>query len=128
MTGKAGNLVTSEKDKANRMNNFYSSVFTNKDLTNMHNFDERVYDQHLSEFDIAPKMVKKKLEKLNSSKPPGPKGMHPKVICELSEHIRESLYQIYRKSLHNGQLPKEWKMGWTSPIHKKRQQGKTLKL
>jgi len=57
----------------------------------MPNFDERVYDQHLSEFDITPKMVKKKLEKLNQSKTPGPDGMHQRVIRELREHIAEPL-------------------------------------
>lgn len=41
LTDEAGNLVTSDKDKANLMNNFFSSVFTNEDLTNMPNFDKR---------------------------------------------------------------------------------------
>ena len=39
-------------------------VFTNEALTSMPNLDERVYDQHLSDFDITPEMVTKKLERL----------------------------------------------------------------
>ena len=62
----AGNLVNSDKEKVNLMNNFFLSVFTNEDPSK--DLDERVYDQHLSEFDITPEMVK---EKLNPSKSPG---------------------------------------------------------
>ena len=116
LTDEAGNLVTSDKDKLNFLNNLFSSVFTNEDLTNMPNFNKRVYLHHLSELDITPKMVKKKLEKLNMPKSPGSDGMHPRVISELRENIAEPLCQIYKKSLQNGQLPKEWKTGWLSPI------------
>ena len=119
LSDDAGNLVTNDKEKANLMNQYYSSVFTKEDMSNLPNFEERVFDHPLSEFDITPEMVKKKLEKLNPSKSPGPDGMHPRVLRELKDQLAESLSQIYRLSLQNGHLPKEWKTAWVSPIHKK---------
>ena len=109
LSDDAGNLITNDKEKANLMNQYFSSVFTKEDMSNLPNFEERVFDQPLSEFNITPEMVEKKLEKLNPSKSPGPDGMHPRVLRELKDQLAEPLSQIYRLSLQNGHLPKEWK-------------------
>ena len=119
LTDDDGNLVTDDKEKADLMNRFFSSVFTDEDLTNMPMFEERNYDHPQTDFPITSDMVKKKLEKLNPSKSPGPDGMHPRVLRELKDQIAEPLCQLYRLSLQHGILPKEWKTGWVSPIHKK---------
>jgi len=119
LTDDDGNVVTDDKEKADLMNKFFSSVFTKEDLTNMPVFDERTYDHPLFDFPINPDTVKKKLVKLNPSKSPGPDGMHPRVLRELKDQLAEPLCQVYRLSLQHGILPKEWKTGWVSPIHKK---------
>ncbi len=119
LTDEDGNLVTDDKEKADLMNRFFTSVFTDEDLTSMPNFDERDYDHPLTDFQITPDMVKKKLQKLNPSKSPGPDGMHPRVLRELKDQIAGPLCHVYSKSLQQGILPKEWKTGWVSPIHKK---------
>ena len=60
LSDDAGNLVTNDKEKANLMNQYFSSVFTKEDMSNLPNFEERQFDQPLSEFDITPEMVKKR--------------------------------------------------------------------
>ena len=41
------------------------------------------------------------------------------ILLYLKDQLAEPLSQIYRLSLQNGHLPKEWKTAWVSPIHKK---------
>ena len=60
LSDDAGNLVTNDKEKANLMNQYFSSIFTKEDMSNLPNFKEREFDQPLSEFDITPEMVKKR--------------------------------------------------------------------
>ena len=110
LSDDAGNLITNDKEKANLMNQYFSSVFTKEDMSNLPNFEVRVFDQPLSEFNITPEMVKKRLEKLNPSKSPGPDGMHPRVLRELKDQLAEPLSQIYRLSLQNGHLQRNGKL------------------
>ena len=63
LTDETGDLVTSDKDKANFKNDFSRRFSQKKTSPTCSNIDESVYDCHLREFDITPETVKKKLEK-----------------------------------------------------------------
>ena len=62
---------------------------------------------------------KKMLDNLNPNKSPGPDGIHPRVLRELSTELAIPLRDIFQLTLETGQLPTEWKLGHVSPIFKK---------
>ena len=112
-----GSLTTSDKDKANVLNSFFTSVFTREDMTIMPEQPEqhpvkKMYSIVFTLCDVA-----NKLERLNPNKSPGPDGMHPKVLRELSTTLAEPLYAIFTQFINTGKLPKDWKMGHVSLIY-----------
>ena len=63
--------------------------------------------------------MKKRLESLNEHKSPGPDGLHPRVLKELSNEISKPLAIIMQKSLDEHTLPQNWRDAHVSPIFKK---------
>ena len=68
---------------------------------------------------FTPDRVKEKLKQLNVSKAAGPDKIHPRVLKEFIDVIAMPLYQIYCKSLNEGPLPSDWKLGHISLTFKK---------
>ena len=70
-----GRIIADPSGKANLMNAFFSSVFTQEEIINMPDFEprpyantSRIYKHHSRQSELA---------KLNPSKSPGPDKMHP---------------------------------------------------
>jgi len=57
---------------------------------------------------------------LKPSKPPGPDGIHPKVLKELAAEVAAPLTAIFRSSLASGTVPQSWKTANITAIYKKR--------
>ena len=114
-----GRIITDPSDKANLMNAFFSSVFTQEKITNMPAFEPIPYITPLEYINITADKVEKKLEKLNPSKSPGPDKMHPRVLREMRQVLAEPLAQLFQLSIETESLPIDWKVGNVSPIHKK---------
>ena len=60
-----------------------------------------------------------KLDKLNSTKSPGPDGIHPRVLKELTSVVSDPLADIMNESISEGILPNSWKEAHVSPVYKK---------
>ena len=99
------NKVSSDEGKANLLNKFFSSVFTDEDLTNIPSSEERDIGFKLSEIFISKDDVSKLLAALHPNKSPGPDGIHPRILKELAQGLVQPLAGIFRKSLHKGMLP-----------------------
>ena len=76
-------------------------------------------ENKLLNINITEEMVKKKLSKLKICKSPGPDGLHPRVLKELTDVIYKPLYLIYLFSLDKGQLPEDWRSANITAIFKK---------
>ena len=76
-------------------------------------------DVILEDTDLTIGEVDKKLSRLNPNKSTGPDGASPRILKELHTEIAEPLYNIFRKSIDQGKLPRGWKIGHVSPIFKK---------
>jgi len=63
--------------------------------------------------------VYKKLLQLDSSKAPGPDGMHPHLLISCVNNVAKPLAMIFYKSFHTGLIPQDWKLADISPIFKK---------
>ena len=59
------------------------------------------------------------LKSLNTSKSPGPDGLHPRILKELSDVIALPLKLLLDKTLNDGVIPHAWKVAEVRPIFKK---------
>jgi len=114
-----GTRACTSEDVVEVLNQFFSSVFTQEDLSTIPTLDPKYHGPPLEDIEITPDMILKKLQRLKVSKSPGPDGFHPRVLKETAVQITLPLTILFRKSLDTGQLPGDWKLGHISPIHKK---------
>ena len=59
------------------------------------------------------------LDQLEIHKAPGPDGITPRVMKELSEPVASILTIIFKKSYESGEIPDDWKCANITPIYKK---------
>ena len=114
-----GEILTSDRDKANILNEFFASVFTQEGEDELPPFPEKTYESDLDNIYVDTNIVLKKLEKLNVNKSCGPDDMHPRMLYEMREVIAEPLADLFKASLKCGTLPEDWKTGHITPIIKK---------
>ena len=114
-----GSLASSDKEKAEALNEFFGSVFTREDLDNMPTFEDRLFNSLLEDMEFTVEDVKKKLDKLKPDKSPGPDSIHPKILHELSDVLAKPLTILFQKSLQESMVPEEWKKSNVTPIFKK---------
>ena len=120
-------FTKNDHEKAETFSKQFSSVFTTEpDTGEMPYFEERVYDEALSDIDITENMVKEKLKAIKVNKSPGPDNIHPRALHEIKDSISEMITIIFSTSLRTKTLPKEWKHARVSAIYKKG--NKTLPL
>ena len=114
-----GGVAKESKEKADTLNNYFSSVFTVEDTNSMPDFSERNFNSTIETLEIKPEDVEKKLNKLNTSKAAGPDGISPRVLKELSSELAPILTILMNKSIEEGTIPQQWKNGHVTPIFKK---------
>ena len=115
---KDGSLTKCDSEKAEVLNNFFTSVFTLEDSSNIPSFPQRT-PKTLSTPVISVDEMKNKLKQLNTSKSAGPDNMHPRLLKELAEVIALPLKLLFDKTLKEGKIPAAWKKAEVKPIFKK---------
>ena len=63
--------------------------------------------------------MKKKLKNLKTNKSPGPDGIHPRLLKELSDTLTMPLTLIFQASVNQKSIPEDWKLATISAIYKK---------
>lgn len=110
-------------EKAEALNEFFSSVFTDENLDNIPEEEESFTGTNLISFEISPEAVLKKLNELNPGKSPGPDGWHPVFLKSIADLIAEPLAILFQKSLNEGILPSQWLKACITAIYKKGDKG-----
>ena len=72
----------SDTEKANILQNQFSSVFTKETTSNLPSLPRRTSNK-VSQLEITKTMVEKEIEKLNTNKSMGPDEIHPRTLKEL---------------------------------------------
>ncbi|CAM4697277.1 unnamed protein product [Lepidochelys kempii] len=118
LLNEGGNLVTEDVEKANVLNAFFASVFTNKvsSQTAVLGITKCGRDGQPS---VEIEAVRDYLEKLDVHKSMGPDELHPRVLKELAAVIAEPLAIIFENSWRTGEVPDDWKKANVVPIFKK---------
>lgn len=114
-----GTTATNDLEKAETLNEFFSSVFTREDLSSIPEQVERQLHQQLLEVTFTHEEVLKILKSLKTDKSPGPDKIHARVLKECAEVLTEPLYELFRQSLNEGRMPQSWKEGHITSIFKK---------
>ena len=119
MHDKDNNTYVTDTDKANQFNLYFSEVFTTEDTSHLPNLHIEVGNNKIEDIEISQNLLEKHLNKIDISKAAGPDQIHSRVLYELRESISYPLYNIFHKSIEEGNLPKIWKTAHVKPIHKK---------
>ncbi|CAJ0943700.1 unnamed protein product [Ranitomeya imitator] len=111
-------MVVDDEEKANILNTFFSTVFTveNEMLGEIPRNNENPI---LMVTNLTQEEVRNQLNKIKIDKSPGPDGIHPRVLRELSNVIDKPLFLIFRDSIATGSVPQDWRIANVVPIFKK---------
>ena len=115
-----GQLHTDEPAMVEILNSTFTSVFTSEDLNNLPTpADHYSGNSPLASLEITESMVQEKVNKLDPNKSPGPDSIHPTVLKQLAEELTLPLAIIFNRSLHEGVVPKDWRIANVTSIFKK---------
>ena len=110
----------SAKEKAEALNDFFCTMFTDENLTSLPEVEEGAFTgTWLDGFSVLPETVLKKLQDLKPGKSPGPDGWHPVFLKGIADLIAAPLALLFQKSLDEGYVPSEWRSACITAIHKK---------
>ena len=116
---KDGTLTSDDKEKAELLNEQFTSVFTDEDITNIPTIDPLPVDTKLENIDIKIHDVQKLLKGLRTQKSCGPDGVHPYLLKNPSDLMAIPLTLIYNLTIQSGKIPEIWKQGIVSALFKK---------
>ena len=118
-----GNVINDDKLTADVLNNYFVSVFTNEDLTNVPDPDQvfRGYNvsDALNNIEINETVVYKKLTELNVNKSAGVDDLHPKLLYELRDVLTKPLARLFSLSCESGIIPQDWRDANITSLFKK---------
>ena len=114
-----GSTAHTDKDKAEALNNFFTSIFTQENLSSIPSFTLDTTVPLLQLVTVSPHIVYKRLLDINPGKSPGPEGWPLIALRETAEQICIPLSILFTQSLETGLLPQDWKSAHVTPIFKK---------
>ena len=108
----------SDVDKANILQDQFCSTFTIEPTKNIPRLEKRTNVQIVN-MTVTKEIIENEIKRMNVNKACGPDEIPAKMVQELIDHISNPLVEIFRKSLQQGQLPRDWKLAHISAIFKK---------
>jgi len=114
-----GKLILDDTEKAERLNNYFMSVFTADDV-NLPDFgrrvDESVFINHVEYTSLD---LIKVITHVKSSKTADPQGFNNAFIKRLKFMLTRPLCATYTYIFSSGKLPNSWRMANVTPVFKK---------
>ena len=109
----------SNQEKADTLNEYFSSVFTQEDLNNIPSFPDVFKGTPMTDLQVSEDGIYNKLCNLDVNKSPGPDGWHPHFFKEAAFELTKYLSILFQKSLDTNSLPSMWKIADVVPVFKK---------
>ena len=115
---KDGVLHSDSRQKAEILNNQFTSVFSKEDKQNIPDLDGAPHEC-ITDIKISEKGVFKLLRNINPHKATGPDKIPGRLLKELASAISPVLTYIFNTSLKQGRIPDQWKEALVTPLFKK---------
>ena len=132
-----GNLVMSEKENANMLNEYFQSVFNKEedspelilnqackwlygeDVPKPFDFNTPdIMKEDDGDITVSVNEIIELLALIDPNKSSVPPCIHPRIPKELPEEVAIPVHVIFQCSLDQGQIPDCWKQGVVSPLYK----------
>ena len=113
-----GKFTEGNQEKAEVLNNFFGSVFTQEHDYNMPDCNFSV-NEKLTNIEVTEEIFIKVLKQLKPGKSPGPDGIQPLVLRELADSLAEPFKILFDLTMLKGKIPYKWKKAEVRPIFKK---------
>ena len=115
-----GTYTSNDEEAADTLSEQYFKTFTKEDTTNIPDIESKpLQTDSLKTYNINRERVLKVIHNLKINKSPGIDGIHPRVIKEIADIISHPITMIYKRSVEESQLPRQWKDAEITPIYKK---------
>jgi len=118
LTSDKGEILSDDGQKAEAFNDLFASVFTREDLLTVPTVDIKNPSSVLSSIVISEVNVQKILKNLRPDKSPGPDNIHPRILKECANELAGPLATLFRSTMEQSQLPREWKDAHVTPVYK----------
>ena len=115
----SGEIVTDSTDMAEMLNDFFSSVFTREDVSNIPVADQVPHEEVLDSVHFTEKNIAEKIRKLKKGSAGGNDKISVKLLQTMERELVKPLQLIFSKSFDSGIVPSDWKEANVSPIFKK---------
>jgi hypothetical protein len=116
-------VLTESKEIAEELNRFFSSVFTQEDLTTIPAAESEEIRSRMIPVRISEQEISRKIRKLRKDAASGPDKISPRILQQLESSLLLPLKLIFEKTLITGTVPTDWKTAVVSPIFKKGTKG-----
>ena len=113
-----GNNSATDKEKAEALNQQFTSVFTDEDISTLPTKGNSSF-QSIQDLDIGVEGVLKQLKQLNCNKAGGPDTIPARVLHDYADELTPMLHFILCQSYQCGQLPEDWRKALVTAIYKK---------
>jgi len=117
-----GQLISDAAEKAELLNNFFSSVFTRETVESIPSPDPCFtgsVNQRLCDINVDASVIAGKLHALRPDKSAGDDNLSPRLLRDLSTELATPVSLIFRRSLDTSCVPRDWRTAIVSPLYKK---------
>ena len=114
-----GETVTGTTEMADMLNQFFSSVFTREDESNIPAAQQLPYEEVLDSANITESLIQNKIKALKPGSAPGGDKISVNFLQALQSEVSKPLVIIFKESLKTGQVPDDWREANVTPIFKK---------
>ena len=119
----AGHVINDDNCKADILNNYFVSVFTEEDCSYIPEpinlFEGNIVLEGLNNVELPEEVILRKLTEINVHKCSGPDDIHPKLLYELRSVIAKPLTKLFKLSLDSGMIPQDWRDANVTALFKK---------
>lgn len=118
-------VISTARGKAEILNRQFVSAFSRRNPISLKDCAKdaaNTYEKDvpsMPDIDISTRGVEKLLSNLNPGKAGGPDSLKPRVLKELASTIAPCLTLIFKTSLKQGKVPKDWRQATVAPVYKK---------